>query len=101
MVRDLSRSALLDGDLLAAGRCEVNGGPGRGDVKRNAVLLGEDGDGISADLVGDVAVGGDAIRPDDDCADLAETHHGAGHVVRNDSGGDSVMLKFPGGEARA
>ena len=66
--------ALLDGDVVAVGGCEVDGGPGGGDVEGDAVLLGEDGDAVGADLVGDVAVGGDAVGADDDGLDAALAH---------------------------
>ena len=50
---------------------EVDGVEGRGDVEGDAVLFGEDGDGVGADLVGGVAVGGDAVGADDDGRDAA------------------------------
>ena len=52
------------------GVASVDGGPGSGAVERDAVLFGEDGDVVGADLVGDVAVGGDAVCADDDGLDL-------------------------------
>ena len=51
--------------------CEVEGGPGGGDVEGDVVLFGEDGDAVGADLVGDVSVGGDAVGADDDGLDAA------------------------------
>ena len=88
--------------MSVAGRgCEVDGGPGGGDVEGDAVLLGEDGDAVGADLVGDVAVGGDAVGADDDGLDLALAHEAAGHVVADDRDGDAVLHQLPGGEARA
>src|SRR5207244_2092716 len=80
---------------------EIDSGPRGGDVERDAVFLGKNGDGVSTDLIGDVAIGGDAVRADDHRADLAEAHHRASHVVGNNGGRDAVMLEFPGGEARA
>ena len=68
-VRDLGGGALLDGDLVAVRGGDVDGRERSGDVERDAVLLGEDGDGVGADLVGGVAVGGDAVGSDDDGLD--------------------------------
>src|SRR5580704_15059887 len=52
---------LLDGDGVAGLCSQVDGGPGRGDIKRDAVLAGQDGDVVSTDLVGEIPVGGNAI----------------------------------------
>src|SRR5947209_1964439 len=100
-VRDLARVALFNRDLFARGEREVNGRDGRGDVEGDGVLAGEDGDHIGSDLVGRVAVGGDAVGPDDYAVNLALLHHVTGHVVRDDGDGNLVLLKLPGGEARA
>ena len=70
-VGDFAGGALFDGDVVAGGGGEVDGVEGRGDVEGDAVLLGEDGDGVGADLVGGVAVGGDAVGADDDGLDAA------------------------------
>ena len=45
------------------------------------MLLGEHCDHIGSDLVSHIAVGGDTICADDNCIDLANSHHRAGHVV--------------------
>ena len=74
---------------------------GRGTVERDAVLFGQDGDVVGADLVGKVAVGGDAVRAYDDGLDAAGTHQAGGHVVADDGGGDAVGHQFPRGKARA
>ena len=58
------------GMLLPSGVAEIDRRDGRGDVERDAVLLRQHGDGVGADLVGDVAVGGDAIGADDHEIDL-------------------------------
>ena len=94
--------ALLDGDQRRRWRCcDVDGGPGGGDVEGDAVLSGEDGDAVGADLVGGVAVGGDAVGADDDGLDAALAHEVGGHVVAEDGGGDVVLHELPGGEAGA
>src|SRR5579859_836951 len=93
--------ALLDGNLAAIGTSQVHGRNGRGYVERDAVLFGENRDRVSADLVGDVAVGRDAVGADYDGSDLPFAHHRARHVVGDDGGGDAVFHQFPRGQARA
>jgi hypothetical protein len=100
-VGDLACVALFDRDAFAGGGLQVEGGPGGGNVEGDAVLFGEDGDAVGADLVGDVAVGGDAVSSDDDGLDAAPTHERRGHVVAEDSGGDVVLHELPCGEAGA
>ncbi len=100
-VGDLGGGTLLDGDLIAVFRGDIDRREGRGYVEGDAVLFGEDGYGVGADLVGGIAVGCDAVGSYDDGLDLALTHEGAGHVVAEDSGGDVVVEELPGGEAGA
>src|SRR3990170_3814869 len=64
--RDLFGGALLDRDLVAGGRAGVDRAGRRGDVERDAVLAGKHRQRVGADLVRDVAVGGDAVGADDD-----------------------------------
>ncbi len=54
-------AALLDGDVGAVGHGQVHGGHGRGDVEGDPVVLGQHREGVGADLVGGVAVAGDAV----------------------------------------
>ena len=98
---DFAGVALLDWDGVAIGRVDVDGGPGGGDVEGDGVLAGEDGEAVGADLVGGVAVGGDAVCADDDGVDAALLHEVGGHVVAEDGGGDGVLHELPGGEAGA
>ena len=101
VVGDFDFGALLDGDGVAVGRSEVDGGPGRGDEEGDAVLLREDCDSVGADFVGDVAVGGDTVRSDDDGLDFALAHEAGSHVVAKDGGGNAVVHELPRGEAGA
>jgi hypothetical protein len=94
-------AALLDGDGVAGRRSQVDGRPRRSAVKRNAVLLGQDGHVVGADLVGEVAVGGDAVRAHDNGLDLAGAHQAGGHVVADDGGGNAVGHQLPRREPRA
>src|ERR1700754_2460865 len=58
---DFGGGALFDGNLVAGGEGEIEGGGGGGHVERDAVGVGEDGDAVGADFVGGVAVGGDPV----------------------------------------
>jgi hypothetical protein len=55
-VGDLASAALLNGDQVAGGGFGVDGVERRGDVERDAMLAGQDGDGVGTDLVGGVAI---------------------------------------------
>src|ERR1700681_442387 len=60
-VRYLSRTPLLDGNLAAVWRRKINGGNRSGYVKGDIVFLRQHRDRVSANLVGDVSVGGNAV----------------------------------------
>ena len=98
-VGDFCRCALFDWDEISVCSGEVEGGPGRGYVERDAVFFGEDGYAVGADLVRDVAVGGDTVGSDDDGLNTALAHERGGHVVAEDCGRDVVLHEFPSGEA--
>src|SRR5207247_8552051 len=62
-VRDakLVGATLLDVDVGARGRRRVDGGRRRGDIERNPVMRRGNRQRVRPDLVGDVAIGGDAV----------------------------------------
>jgi len=101
VMRHLVRGPLLDGDLGAGGDGEIEGRDGGGDVEGDPVLLGQHRHRVGSDLVGDVAVSGDAVGAHHHQVDLAGGHHVAGHVVRDQRGRDPVLGQLPGGETRA
>src|SRR5258708_27395621 len=53
---DFGGGTLLDGDVLAVGDGKIESGNRRGDVERDVVLLGEDGNLVGADFVSGIAV---------------------------------------------
>ncbi len=71
----------------------------RGDVERDVVLCGENGEAVGADLVGGVAVGADPVRSDDDGVDPAVPHDTGRHVVRDERRGHAREPKLPRREA--
>jgi hypothetical protein len=93
--------ALLDGDLGAARDLHVDGRGRRRDHEADTVVARQHRQGVGADLVADVAVGGDAIGADDDPADLAAGHQAGGDVVRLHRHRDAGLLQLPGGQPRA
>ena len=100
-VGDFAMRALLDGNLLASGCAQVHTRPRRRHIERDRVLFGQHGDRIGADLVGHVAIGGNAVRAHDHGVDLALLHDGAGHAVADHRGGDAIFVQLPGGQPRA
>src|SRR5581483_366664 len=64
-LRDFGGGALLDGNVLAIGNGEIEGGVLRGNVEPHVIFASEDGELIGAGLVGVVAVGTDAVRAGD------------------------------------
>ena len=70
-----------------------------GDVKRDAVPLGQDGLGVGADLVGHLAGAAQrAVAAGDDEVDLAALHQMTGGVVGDDVVRDALLRQFPSGE---
>ena len=57
--------------------------------------------GIRSNLVGNVAIGGNAVGANDDGIDQSLTHEAAGHVIGNDADIDAVFPQFPRREPRA
>src|SRR5208337_1035752 len=100
-VRDLGGGALLDGNMLAIGYRKIKGGNRRGNVEGDVIFFGQHGNLIGADLIGGVAVRGDAVRSGNNGADLAGLQEVADHVVRDESEGNAAATEFPGGEPRA
>ena len=74
---------------------EIDGRQRGGDVERDAVLAGQDGDAVGADLVRGVAVGGDAVGADDHEIDWPVAHQRARHVVGDDRRVDAVAAPAP------
>ncbi len=90
--------AFLDRDVGAVGAGEIDGRARRGDVEGDAVVGAGQRLEVGADLVGDVAVGGDAVGADDHRIDPAAAHEQAGGVVGDQRVRHAVLFEFPGGE---
>ncbi len=100
-VRHLASVSLLDGNVLAVGRREIDRRERRRHVERNRVLACQHGHAVGADLVRRVAVGRNAIGADDDEIDLPLPHQRPGHVVGDHGRLNAVADQFPGREPRA
>lgn len=81
VVGNFNRCAFFNGDEIAGGSGAVDCGPRCGDVKGDAVFPGKDGDGVGADFIRCISVGGDAVCSDDDGLDATLAHEDCGHVV--------------------
>ena len=97
----LAGVALLDRNRGAVRRGEVDGRQRCGHIERNLVRVRHHRDRIGADLVGEVAVGRDAIRADDDEVDVAALHERPGHALGDDGRRDVIAHEFPGRQPRA
>src|SRR5579859_343796 len=97
-VSDFGSGALFDGDVIAVKDGEIESRYGSGDVKRDVVFPGKNGDLICTDFVRSVAVGGDAVGSGDDGANFAGLQKVAHHIVGDESERDAALVKFPGSE---
>ena len=93
--------AVLHHDRGAVGRREVDRRTRRGDHERDAVVVREHGERIGADLVGDVAVRGDAVGAHHHEVDLAPRHQRPGRAVDHDRVRDPEPVELPRRESRA
>src|SRR5258706_3894205 len=60
-MRNFSGVTLLNRNITAPSTFDIDGRDRSGDVKRNSVAFGQYGNGISADLVCDIAIGGNPV----------------------------------------
>ena len=100
-IGDFGGGTLFDMDVAACGSGEVDGGGWGTDVEGNAVVFGEDGNTRCADLVGDIAVGGDTVTADEDGVDPTVFHDGGCHVVTDEGDIHAGGTEFIRGEACA
>ena len=89
---------LWRGELFSRG--ETCGSHGRRLDQVGAGVRGE-GEGVGADLVGDVAVGGDAVGADDDGVHEAAGDDTGGGAIDDDLVRDAFRGQLPRGQARA
>ena len=93
--------SFFDGNVVAGREGGIEGRGGGGDGEGDFVMVGEDGEHVSADFVRGVSVGGDAVGSGDDEVDFSGSHEAGGGGVGDGVEGDLVFEKFPGGEAEA
>ena len=98
---DFVLRSLFDGDVAARFEDWVESGVGGGDVERNVVVVGEDGECVGADFVCDVEVLCDAVGADDDGVDEFLLHEVCGGVVGDERAIDVVVEELPGRESCA
>src|SRR4030043_1612856 len=90
----------LDRDLPAAPQVEIKSAQRRRHIEGKPVMLGQNGQGICSDLVGGVAVPGDAVGARDDQPDLPRFHQPAGHVVGDQGHRNPELAELPDSQAR-
>ena len=97
----LPAPALLDRNSVRHRRVlEIDGRGRRHHVERDPCASRRQGDTIGADLVGHVAVRGNAVRADEDGLDSAQMHGIGGHIVCDQGERDAGAPQFPGGQSR-
>src|SRR5271156_4215816 len=92
--------ALFDGNLIAGREGVVDGGKGRGYVKRHAIFTRDYRDSVGADFVRGIAVTRNSVSADYYGSDAAGLQEMADHVIGDQGERDAVLVELPGGEAR-
>ena len=100
-MRDLLRVALLDGNVIAVGRGEIDRRERRGDVERHVVRVRHHRYRVRADLVGDVPIRSDPIGADDDEVHVALAHERTGHALGDHGRRHLIAQELPRREPRA
>jgi hypothetical protein len=95
------RVAFLDLDIGPAGGGHIDRGPRRHDHQLQPEMPRHDGELAGADLVGDIAVGGDAVGADDHPMHLTGAHQVRGGGIGDEGGVNAVLLQLPHRQARA
>src|SRR5438445_13849503 len=99
---DFAGMPLFDRDVKARLQIPINRGEGNSNVERDAVASGQDGLGIGADLVGDLAGAAEStVAADYNQVDPAPLHEVAGGAVGDDLVGDALLGQFPRRQGRA
>src|SRR5271156_2197909 len=100
-VGDFRGGALFDGDLVARGQREIDGGDGGGDVEGDVVFFRQDCDSVRANLVSGVAIRGYSVGAHDYGTNAAGPEEVAHHVVGDQRERDTFLIELPGSQARA
>ena len=62
--------------------------------------FGQNGNCVSANLIGGVAIGGNAIRPYNHRLHLLLGHHNARHIIADGRHRNPALAQFPGRQPR-
>ena len=96
-VGDLFRASFLDRNSGSIGQRRVEGGGRSGDVERDLMVASQHREHVGADLVGGVAVAGDAVGSCYDAIDFALLHEPSSGSVADGMERDVVVKKFERG----
>ena len=91
----------LNGDFRPGGQGQVHGAGGGGHIKGQLIFPSQHGQGVGADFIGGIPIGGDAVGPGNDAADVAALHQQAGGGIHNQRRRDAQLLKLPSGQPRS
>ena len=100
-MRHFAGRALLNRNVFAARTVQINRRGRSRHIERHFVTVSQDGMGIRANLISDIAIGRRAISANDDAINEPFLHDVSGHAVRDQRGGNAQLGEFPGGQARA
>ena len=92
---------LFDRDVFTTLSGKVNGAGGSDAVEGDGMGAGSQGQVEGANLVGDIAIGGDAVTTDGDQVDPFGSHDVSRGTIDDQGKGDAELLEFPGSEAGA
>ena len=98
-VRDFGGEPLFDRNGFAARDGQVESRNGRGHIKRHAIFARQDGDLVGANFVRCVAIRCDAVRSDNDCADITRFQKMTNHIVGDQGEGNAGFVQLPGRQA--
>src|SRR5882724_11245629 len=100
-VRDFFVRPRLDRNLVAGVQREVNRRERRRNIEGYVVLVRRNRNHIGSDLIGDVSICGDAIRPNDHAIDFARLQEVPGHAIGDQRNRNVLLRKLPGRQPRA
>src|SRR5918995_7393886 len=98
---DLIRGSLLDGNHRAVWCGGVDRGGWGCDIERYAVSPGGKRQPVGTDLVGEVAIGGNAIGAYEHRTHIAQAKATRDHPIGNERDRHPAPVELPGGEATA
>src|SRR5579875_2312603 len=101
MMCDFHRWPLFNRNESARSCFQINRGPGSCNIERDSMLFGQNGNIVGSNLIGNIAICGDAVGSDNYRLDFTLSHETGGHIVTDYCRRDPVVQQLPGREARS